>query len=137
MERHCQALNEHGEPCGTPPIKGADRCFWHHPDYAAQAEQARRTGGSAHAREQALRYIYSIEPLETYQRIQRLVDFATTELLALENSVARNRALLSAASTATGILTVGDLAEKLERIKSVLEPRQEAQRQQKRRGLLR
>ena len=136
MERHCTALNEQGEPCRQAPIKGANLCFWHHPDYAAQAEQARRTGGTAHPREQALRYIYGIEPLETYQRIQRLVDFATTELLALENSVARNRALLSAAGTAMSLISVGYLAEKFERIRSVLEPRQEAQKPQKR-GLLR
>ena len=82
-----------------------------------------------------MRYIYGIEPMDTYQRIQRLVDFATTELLALENSVARNRALLSAAGTATSLISVGDLAEKLERIKSVLEPRQEALDQKKRRWL--
>ena len=63
------------------------------------------------------------------------MDFATTELLALENSVTRNRALLSAAGTAADLLAGGALAEKLEQIRAVLQPRQDAQNNQKRRWL--
>ena len=113
----------------------ADFCFMHHPDYVAQAEQARRSGGAARAREHALRYVYQLESLDTTDRILRLVDLTTSELLALENSVARNRALLGAASTAISLLPLTKLAEDLQRIRSVLEPRQEAQDQKKRRWL--
>ena len=135
MEKRCQANNEKGEPCQQAPLTGGDLCFWHDPAYEAQAAQARRSGGTTRAREHALRYIYQIEALDTHERILRLVDFATTELLSLENSVARNRALLSAAGTAADLLTAGALAEKLERIRAVLEPRQDAQSNQKRRWL--
>ena len=136
MVRHCKALNEHGEPCRTPPIKDdAELCFWHHPDYTVQAEQARKSGGAARARELALRHIYQIDSLDNSERILRLIDFATTELLALENSIARDRALLGAAGTAISLLPLTKLAEDLQRIRSVLEPRQEAQGQKKRRWL--
>ncbi|MPZ51032.1 MAG: hypothetical protein GEU75_17310 [Dehalococcoidia bacterium] len=135
MDRHCQALNEKGEPCQQAPITGRDFCFWHDPEYEAQAAQARRSGGTTRAKEHALRYIYGIDSLDTHERIQRLVDFATTELLALENSVARNRALLSAAGTAADLIAAGALAEKLEQIRAVLQPRQDAQTNQKRRWL--
>ena len=136
MERHCTALNERGEPCRTPPIKDdADLCFWHHPDYTVQAEQARKSGGAARAREYALRYVYQIESLDNAERILRLIDFATGEYLALENSIARNRGLLSAAGTAISLLPLSKLAEDLQRIRSVLEPRQEAPDQKKRRWL--
>ena len=100
MERRCRALNERGDPCGQAPLTDGEFCFWHEPTYEAQALQARRSGGAARAKEHALRYVYDIASLDTHQRILRLIDFATTELLALDNSVARNRGLLSAANTA-------------------------------------
>ena len=137
MERHCKALNERGEPCGSPPIIDADLCFMHHPDYAAQAEQARKAGGAARAREYALRYIYQIDSLDCTERILRLIDFATSELLSIENSVACDRALLGAAGTAISLLPLTKLAENLERVRAVLEPRLEAQNQQKKRGFFR
>lgn len=125
MNKHCKALNQEGQPCQAPPITDEDLCFWHHPDYSAQVDQARRSGGTARAREYALRYIYQIETLDSHERILRLIDLATTELLSLENSVARDRALLGAASTAAGLLPLGKLADDLEKIRSVLEPRED------------
>jgi hypothetical protein len=135
LERRCSATNAKGEPCQQPPLTDGDLCFWHDPAYEAQAAQARRSGGAARAREHALRHVYQIETLDGHERILRLVDLATTELLSLENSVARNRALLGAASTAASLLQIGTLAENLERIRAVLEPRQDARNQQKKRWL--
>jgi hypothetical protein len=136
MERRCQALNEKGDPCQQRPLTESDYCFWHDPEYAPQATQARRSGGAARAREHALRHVYQIdEALDSHEKIRRLVELATTELLSLENSVGRNRAILAAAGEATKLLAIGELAAKLERVRSILEPRQEAEKQQKRRWL--
>jgi hypothetical protein len=123
LESHCKALNEKGQPCQTPPSIGDDLCFWHNPKYENQAAEARRAGGANHAREQTLKAVFAILGVKTIEDLQRVVDIATVGLLTLDNSVARNRALLNVATTGARLIEVGELAAKIEALGSVLEPR--------------
>ncbi len=123
MEKQCKALNEHGQPCGTPPIIGEAFCFWHHPDYERQAADARRAGGANRAREQTLKAVFDLTGVKTVEELQRVVEIALIGLMGLENSVGRNRALLSVASTGRALIETGELAEQVAQLKAVLEPR--------------
>ena len=51
--------------------------------------------------------------LRTVESAQRLLETAALETLALENSIARNRTLISAAAGAGKLIEAGDLADRL------------------------
>ena len=123
MSRTCKALNENGEPCGQAPLTGREFCFWHDPEFEKQAAEARRAGGAKRAREQSLKAIFDYYGVETIEDLRRVHDIATTDLLALENSVARNRALLSSVDTGLRLIEAGELTRQIEEIRRVLEPR--------------
>jgi hypothetical protein len=133
VNRGCRALNLRGEPCGQRPIQDSDLCFWHHPDYEKQAADARRAGGMNHAREQTLKAVFDIAGVDTVEDAQRVAEIALTGLLALDNSVARSRALLSVATTIATLIQVGDLARKVDELKAVVDRRPKPDQEKRRR----
>ena len=126
MERYCKALNENGEPCRQRPFVGRELCFWHDPEFEKEREEARRAGGVNRRREQTLKAVYELFRVSTIEDLQRLLEIGGLGLLALENSVQRNRAIISLVGAGAKLIEVGELAAKLESIRSVLEPRQPA-----------
>ncbi len=61
--------------------------------------------------------------MKTVPELQRIVEIALIGLMGLENSVGRNRALLSVASTGRALIETGELADQVAQLKAVLEPR--------------
>jgi hypothetical protein len=55
--------------------------------------------------------------------VRRLVEVAVIDVLGLENSIARGRALGSLAQTAAALLEKGEFEERLAALESVMEPR--------------
>jgi hypothetical protein len=55
--------------------------------------------------------------------LQRLLDIASYEALALDNSVAKVRAIVAVAQTGAKLLEVGEMEERLAAIESTLGPR--------------
>src|SRR3954463_14881453 len=108
--RNCIGTKNDGQLCSNTALEDDEFCFFHSPVHAAEAAEARRLGGLNRRREVTLKEVYSIDRLETIEQIQRLIDVATIGLLAAENSISRNRALLAAAATAAKLLEVGMLA---------------------------
>jgi len=131
VDKHCTARNDKGGACQQAPITGTDLCFWHNPEFEKQAAEARRAGGAKRAREQTLKAVFDLAGVTTIEDLQRVVDIATMELLALDNTVGRNRALLGVASTGARLIEVGELAAKVEALGSVLEPRLPADQKKK------
>ncbi len=41
----CKGLTNEGTKCGAPPLRDAEFCFWHDPEHATEAGEARRLGG--------------------------------------------------------------------------------------------
>ena len=64
------------------------------------------------------------EGLENVGQIRRLVGIAVLDTLALENSIARSRALIAAAGAAGKLLEVGELEERIQALERALKPRQ-------------
>ena len=121
--RSCAGTKTDGQPCNSPCVEDDDYCFFHSPTHAAEAAEARRLGGLNRKREVTLKEVYSVERVETVEEIRRIVEIATLGLLAAENSISRNRALLAAAATAAKLLEVGMLADQINELRMVLEPR--------------
>jgi hypothetical protein len=105
------------------PLQGEDFCFWHHPDHADEADQARRLGGQRRRREGTLGAVYDFEGLSTLPEIRRLVEVAAFDTLGLENSIARARTLAYLAQVAGALFERGELEERLEAIEATLGPR--------------
>ena len=112
-----------GERCAAPPLHEADFCFWHHPEHVAEAEQARKLGGQRRRREKITEGAYDLEGLGSVPALRRLLEVALLDTLGLENSIARNRALMSGVMAAAKLLEVGEQEERLAAIEAALGPR--------------
>jgi hypothetical protein len=129
--RACSAITKTGETCGATPLHDADVCFWHDPENAAEAAEARRLGGLRRRREKTLSGAYEIESVDSVTEIRRVIEVVIFDALGMENSVARGRLLIAAAQAATKLLEVGELEERLARIEATLRPRVLRERQRR------
>ena len=118
----CESMNGAGEPCQAAPLHGGTMCFWHDPDSAADAAEARRLGGQRRRREQIIAGAYDVEALETTGDIRRVIKIAILDTLGLENSVARSRALFWGCGVLIKLREVADLEERLQAVEAVLRP---------------
>lgn len=79
MQRHCEATNRLGEPCGFPPRKGSSFCLNHEPG-------ARTTEAAAHARAARTRsaeeFYKANFTLDSHGAIQAVIDTVVRLLLA-------------------------------------------------------
>ncbi len=123
MTRTCSANSEGGERCRQAPLKGGDLCFWHDPDHQEAAGEARRLGGLRRKREKAIEGAYDIYGLESVPQIRRVLLIAILDSLGLDNSVPRNRALISSVLAAAKLLETGELEARLEAVEAALSPR--------------
>lgn len=118
----CAGTKPNGERCSVAPLRDDAFCFWHSPDHANDAAEARRLGGLRRRREKTVEGAYELDGLGTVEQIRRLVEIAAVDALGLENSVARGRILIAAALAATKLLEVGELAERLENLEDRIVP---------------
>jgi hypothetical protein len=107
--RRCTLELPGGRRCQATPLRNEPYCFWHSPDHAREAADARRLGGLRRRREKTISTVYELESLGTVDGIRRLLDIAVADALGLENSVVRSRILIAAAMAATRLLEVGEL----------------------------
>ena len=94
--------------CRATPLRDEVYCFWHSPEHAIEADQARRLGGLRRRREKTITAVYELEGLGSAVGIRRVLDIAVADALGLENSVARARVLIAAAMAATRLLEIED-----------------------------
>jgi hypothetical protein len=112
-----------GEPCNATPRGDTGLCLWHDPNLAEEAAAARRLGGQKRKREATVFGAFDLEGLGNVSQIQRIVEIVVSDVLGMENSVARARTLLSAAQVAAKLLETGEFEERLAQLESVMEPR--------------
>src|SRR5688572_32311182 len=91
--RQCEGTNASGQACNQAPLRDSHLCFWHDPEQAEEAAQARRLGGVRRRRESVVQGTYELDGLSTAADLQRLLMVTAVDALALENSVGRVRAL--------------------------------------------
>ena len=120
VRRTCQAHRIDGQPCRAVPLSDSAYCLMHDPANAQAVAEARRLGGLRRHKEIAIHGAYAFEGIASVPAIQRVVEVAIEETLALENSVARNRTLGSLAQTALKALEVGELAEEVRVLKQAV-----------------
>lgn len=121
--RTCKARTEGGEPCRQAPLRDGEHCFWHDPEHADQAAEARRLGGLRRRKEVAVSGAYDFEGLATVEQIRRLLEIAALDTLGMENSIARVRTLAYLAQVALKLLEVGEFQERLAALEAAVGPR--------------
>jgi hypothetical protein len=109
-----------GLACRAPALRGKTVCYWHDPDKAEEAAESRRIGGLHRRKAKSVATIYDFSGLRTVESAQRLLETAAIETLALENSIARNRTLISAAAGAGKLIEAGDLDARLTAVEAAV-----------------
>jgi hypothetical protein len=95
------------------PLRDRPYCFSHDPERAADAAEARRLGGARRRKEGTIAVAYDLPGLDSVAGIRRVLEIATFDLFGLENSIARARTLISAATAAMKLLETGELEARL------------------------
>jgi hypothetical protein len=113
VRRRCAFGIPRGRECGAPPGRDSAFCFWHDPDKADEVAKAQRLGGVRRKRERTIAAAYDFTGLGSIDAIRRILEVATSDALSLENSIARVRALISAALAAAKVLETGELEARL------------------------
>jgi hypothetical protein len=92
-------------------------CFWHDPDHAEEASQARKLGGQRRKREKVVESICGLGEMDTVADLRRILRVATLDTVALDNGVQRNRTLVTADAK---LLEVGELAERVAELEAAM-----------------
>ena len=131
----CQGIVEGGGRCRARPMRDASFCFWHNPETASEAVEARRLGGMRRRREGAVAGAYEFDGLGSASDLRRLLEIAAVDALALENSIARVRAITAIVQVGARLLEVGELDERVRAIEATLQSSVERNRVEQRRAV--
>jgi hypothetical protein len=104
-------------------MREAAFCFWHNPATTEEVADAQRLGGVRRRRERAVAGAYDFTGLSTVESITRLLEIAVFDALALDNSLARCRTLISAGLAGAKLLETGDLQTRIELLESIARSR--------------
>ena len=120
LGRACSYLMPHGRLCRATPLRDEPYCFWHSPDTAEEAAEARRVGGLHRRKKKTVAAVYGFNGLRTIEDNQALLETAAIETLALENSITRNRALGGFSAIGAKLIEVGDHEERIAALEAAL-----------------
>ena len=116
----CKGTTRKGTPCQMRPLGGSEWCFNHDPGQARQRAEARSKGGRGGKRGRPSELAGSFK-IETPKDALHLLAIAANELLALESTVSRNRALVQVAVSSLRVFEVAALEERIACLEAVAE----------------
>jgi hypothetical protein len=126
--RRCGGTRANGQPCEARPLRESRYCFFHDPDLAEDRANAQQLGRNRRRREASLATAYEFGSLATTEGMWRLLDIAAFDTLALDNTVARNRALGGFVQTALRTREQTELEERIAALEAAKHQHQEAHR---------
>lgn len=120
MTKHCRSKTRAGAPCpNSPGVSGY--CFIHDPAKGTERAAARRRGGQ-HRRAVRVADVSSVpSSIRTVGDVLKLLDVATLDTLALENSVARTRAIVGIVLGYLKALEVGEIEARLTALEAAIQ----------------
>jgi hypothetical protein len=96
-------------------------CFWHSPEHAEEAAEARRLGGFRKRREAAVIGAYDLEGLDSLTLLQRVLEIALLDTLGLDNSLNRSRTLGYLVGIGTRLRQEGETEERLRALEAAVQ----------------
>lgn len=121
--RACEGIADGGDRCRARPMRDVPYCFWHSPEHAQEAAEARRLGGLRRRREGTLAGAYDFEGLASTAHLRRLLEIAALDALGLDNSIARVRALTAIVQVGARLLEVSELEARVAQLEEAMGPR--------------
>jgi len=118
--RACTYQMPDGRACRATPLRDEPFCFWHSPETAEELADARKMGGLHRRKKRTVSTIYGFGGLRTIEDNLALLETISIETLALENSIARNRALTSMLALGVKLIEVGDIAARLATLEAAI-----------------
>jgi hypothetical protein len=88
-------------------------CFWHAPETADELADAQRMGRLHRRKKRTVATIYGFGGLRTLEDNQALLETITIETMALDNTIARNRAVNAMLATGIRLVEIGELEARL------------------------
>ena len=122
--RACQSLNQKGFRCRQAPLRDAECCFWHDPDTAEAATEARALGGRRARQEGAVAAIYGLDGVTTMADLARVLEVGILDALALENSNARGHTIARLLQVGSRIIEGSEMAQQVDEIHRILSARE-------------
>jgi len=117
----CQGTNKRGDPCSAAAVTGSAWCFFHDPARAKDRVQARRRGGKARHGRQIGKVGEEAEiVLESAADVLALLERTANDLLKMENSVSRAKAMTGIASVAVSVIDTSELEGRLQALEAEL-----------------
>lgn len=111
--RRCTKITKTGAPCRGSCVRDDDACINHSVKHRATAQAGRAAGGRRRKKEKLLREANQLGPMRTPDDLQRVTDLVIFDLVALDNTVARNRALLHAVEVKRRLFESGSLEDRV------------------------
>src|SRR5438093_3681318 len=119
VRKRCAHPKADGEACQMAPLRDRPYCFAHDPERAADAAEARRLGGQRRRREGTIAIAYDLPGLDSVEGVRRVFEIARTDLLGLDNTINRARALVAVGNAAIKLLGA-DYEERLAALEQVV-----------------
>lgn len=109
----CKAKTQSGQACRMKALKGSKYCFTHDPGTRAQQAQARKAGGknrhTAHAGDPGT----IPAQIASLQDAGAILAYTLQELLVMDNSIPRARALLALFDSYVKSFEIGELEQRI------------------------
>ena len=118
--RQCEAKTKDGRPCASYAVDGSDFCFWHCPHLVGERKRARSRGGHGRHGRSLTTSGADLVGLASVSDVVLMLEQTARDLLALENSVSRARAVAYVCATAIRALEVADLEARLARLEELV-----------------
>ena len=99
-------------------------CFWHSPEHAEEAAEARRLGGFRKRREAAVVGAYDLEGLDSLTFLERVLAIAMFDTLGLDNGFNRSRTLGYLVSIGSKLRQDGEMDQRLRALESAVQGQQ-------------
>ena len=113
----CGATTRAGAPCRTYALTGSAFCWWHDPTRAEDRKEARSRGGHArHGR--SIGKVGDVAPvkIDSLADVVRVLERELNEVLHLDRSISRARAVGYLCQIASGIYQASELETRLQRL---------------------
>ncbi len=122
--RTCGFRRPDGQRCKAAPLIDQEYCFWHSPEPAEEAAEARRLGGFRKRREAAVVGAYDLEGLDSLTFLERVLAIAMFDTLGLDNGFNRSRTLGYLVSIGSKLRQDGETEQRLRALESAVQGQQ-------------
>ncbi len=116
----CKSRNENGEQCRAKALKNKKYCFMHDPTSARKRAEARKLGGKRRRVDHAGDSAGLPTKVRSIAEVMMILDYTLTEVVPMENSIARGRLLIALSDAYIKALEIGELESRLEAIEKAL-----------------